>query len=74
MIDLLGYIATGMTLYSFVVQDQVKLRVINSCGAVMWVIYGGFIDSSPVIITNLLIIVLNIRWLYLNWWQKLTRD
>lgn len=66
-IDVLGYISTLVTLSSFVVEKQLKLRILNTCGAILWVIYGVLITSNPVILTNALIIVFNGKWLYFNW-------
>lgn len=55
MIEILGYVATFGTLFSFTQKDIVRLRLINGCAAVLWIIYGFLIDSNPIIITNLMI-------------------
>lgn len=67
--DILGYIATIVTLLSFTVKEQHKLRLLNSSGACLWVLYGYLITSTPVIVTNALILVLNSRWLYIYWYE-----
>lgn len=66
-IEILGYVSTVVTLLSFLVEKQLKLRIINTCGAILWVVYGVLITSNPVILTNALIIVFNGKWLYFNW-------
>lgn len=66
-IEVLGYVSTVVTLLSFLVEKQLKLRIINTCGAILWVVYGVLITSNPVILTNALIIVFNGKWLYFNW-------
>lgn len=66
-IEILGYVSTVVTLISFLVEKQLKLRIINTCGAILWVVYGVLITSNPVILTNALIIVFNGKWLYFNW-------
>jgi hypothetical protein len=66
MLDLLGYIATAATLVSFTLNTQLKLRIVNSIGAVLWVIYGVFLESNPMILTNFTIIILNGYWLFKN--------
>jgi uncharacterized protein with PQ loop repeat len=65
--DILGYMATIVTLLSFTVKEQHKLRLLNSTGACLWVLYGYLILSTPVIVTNVLILALNGRWLYIYW-------
>lgn len=67
--DTIGFVATVVTLSSFAVNNQLKLRFLNLSGAVIWVFYGLMISSNPVLLTNALIIVFHLRWLYFNWWK-----
>lgn len=67
--NIVGFMATALTLSSFAVGDQLKLRFLNLSGALVWIIYGVMIDSDPVLLTNTLIIVFHLRWLYYNWWK-----
>lgn len=69
LIDVIGFVATAVTLSSFAVDNQLKLRLLNLSGAVIWVVYGLMISSNPVLLTNALIIVFHLRWLYFNWWK-----
>lgn len=50
-IEIIGWIATFFILYSFFLDGR-KMRVLNSIGAGIWVLYGLGIDSSSVIFLN----------------------
>jgi len=61
-IDILGWIATGVVIISFLVKDMLMLRTINSMGTVLWLIYGGLKLDYPVMAVNLLILITHIIW------------
>jgi len=63
MLEIIGYIATAMIAISFSMANINKLRIINSLGCVLWIGYGFGLNSYPIIITNTLILVLNIFFL-----------
>ena len=52
--EYIGYIATFIVLSSFLMKNLTNLRVLNSVGASLFIIYGLFISSVPVILTKLL--------------------
>jgi hypothetical protein len=56
MVDGLGWIATAVVLVSFFCTSPTRLRVVQMLGAMVWTAYGIFIDSTPVIAANLLVI------------------
>lgn len=58
-VEILGYLAMGFVGFSFLMKDVVKLRLVNAIGCVLFVIYGFFIDSYPVIIMNAFVALLN---------------
>ena len=57
--DIIGYIASVVVLISFLMKNIRTLRVINSIGCVLFVIYGFLDFSIPVIITNAVIAGIN---------------
>lgn len=63
-IELLGWIATGVTLVSMMVKDITLLRVINSVGCILWIGYGMSRGDSPIILVNSTILVIHIIALY----------
>lgn len=57
--EYLGYIATALVLYSFTTKKIEQLRIFNSIGAILFIIYGIGIQSYPVVLTNSLIFLIN---------------
>lgn len=59
-----GYMASGVLMVSFLMKNINTLRIINSFGAVLFVIYGIMLATSwPIIITNTFILGINIYYL-----------
>ncbi|WMI65933.1 uroporphyrinogen decarboxylase [Aestuariibaculum sp. YM273] len=60
-----GYAAMAMLLLSFTMKAVTKLRIINSIGCLLFVIYGFMLDpiAKPIIITNGAILCVNLYYL-----------
>ena len=67
-IEYIGYAASACIVISLVMTSIIKLRIINSIGCLLFVIYGSYTGACPVVISNAIIILINIYYLY-----KLTR-
>ncbi len=63
LVDIIGYAAMIALMISFTVKDIKKLRIINTIGCILFVIYGFMIDSWPIIITNAFITSVNLYYL-----------
>ena len=62
-----GYLAMLALLISFMMKDVRRLRLINSIGAVLFVIYGFMLTTSwPIIITNSAILCINFYYLFVK--------
>lgn len=62
-----GYAAMLALLISFMMKDVRKLRLINSIGAILFVIYGFMLTTSwPIIITNSAILCINFYYLFVK--------
>ncbi len=63
--DWVGYAAMATVLISFLMKDVKKLRLINSLGCFLFVIYGFLLQplSLPIIVTNTAIFGINIYYL-----------
>lgn len=55
------FIVVSLTMTSIV-----KLRIINSVGCLLFVIYGLNVNAYPVVISNELIVMINIYNLYMS--------
>lgn len=59
-----GYLASLVLIISFMMKDVNKLRIVNSLGAILFVIYGIMLQISlPIIITNTFILGVNTYYL-----------
>lgn len=59
-----GYGASLGVLVSFLMRDMKTLRIVNTVGCGLFVVYGYLLTSAPVIITNSAIILINLYYLF----------
>ena len=69
-IEWVGYSASLFIVISLTMTSIVKLRIINSIGCLLFVIYGLNVKAYPVVISNALIIMINIYNLYMLFKSK----
>jgi uncharacterized protein with PQ loop repeat len=68
-LDLVGYAASVVVLVSFLMKNINTLRIVNSLGCVLFIIYGFLFNlpNLPIIITNIGILLVNGYYLF---WKK----
>lgn len=59
----IGYAASLGVLISFLMKEIKVLRIVNSIGCALFVVYGFMLGSIPIIITNVAILVVNAYYL-----------
>jgi uncharacterized protein with PQ loop repeat len=60
--EIIGYTASLLVLISFLMKDIRSLRLINSVGCSLFVVYGVLLNFSwPIIFTNTAILLINFR-------------
>ena len=64
VLQLIGYVASGIIALSMTMNSFVKFRIINLIGATTFAIYGFLIGAYPVGILNSLIMCVDIYYLY----------
>ncbi len=66
LVELLGYIATFFVAVSFLFMFKsiVHLRIVNSIGAILFVIYSVIIAAYPVALLNAFLAVVNVYQLW----------
>ena len=66
--DWVGYAAMATVLISFLMKKVNNLRMVNSVGCLLFVVYGFMLNplSYPIIITNTAIFLINIYYLVLK--------
>ena len=64
-VEWIGYAAMATVLVSFLMKSVNKLRIVNSFGCLLFVLYGIVLQpiSKPIIITNLAIFGINLFYL-----------
>lgn len=63
IITYLGYAASVAVLISFLMKSIRILRTVNTIGCLLFIAYGIFIASIPVVITNAAIVIINLYYL-----------
>ncbi len=66
LVEWVGYAAMISLMISFLMKDIKKLRIINTLGCLLFVIYGFMLGSYPIIITNAFISMVNIYYLFIK--------
>ncbi|GAA0126255.1 YgjV family protein [Clostridium senegalense] len=64
MIEWVGYAASLFIAISLLMTSIIKLRIFNTIGCILFVVYGFVIRAYPVIVTNGAIILINFWNLY----------
>lgn len=70
----IGYLASLFVLLSFLMKNIITLRYVNSVGCLFFVAYGIFLNSWPIIITNVAIVCVNIYYLFISKKQPVPAD
>jgi predicted branched-subunit amino acid permease len=64
--DIIGYLASLVLLLSFTRKNVKHLRIINTAGCLLFVVYGVMLHVWPVIITNVAIVLINCYYLFIQ--------
>lgn len=63
LIEWLGYTASVLVAISFLMKSINRLRIVNTVGAIFFVIYAFAINAIPVALINCFIVCVNIYYL-----------
>ncbi len=66
MIEVLGYVATAVVVGSFAIQNIKWLRVANTMGSLLWIVYGFLKQDNPIIFVNISIALMHTYWFIKN--------
>lgn len=64
MIEAVGYLGSALIVTSLLMTRILRLRVIGLAGSTTFLIYGALIESLPIMITNSVIMIINITFLW----------
>ncbi len=59
-IEIFGYIGSALVIISMLMTSVLKLRIINTAGSVVCVIYGLIVHTYPTVVMNLALIAINV--------------
>ncbi len=59
----LGYLATVLLAISLMVNNDLRFRWLNTLGCLAFILYGSFIGAWPVILTNTILLLINLFYL-----------
>lgn len=63
--EIVGYLASLCVLLSFLMKNIRTLRIVNTIGCLIFVVYGVLLGFSiPIIVTNVAIVVINGYYLF----------
>lgn len=62
-VEVVGYVASALIVVSLAMRSTLRLRIINLLGCLAFVIYGSIIHAWPVVVSNAIIVCLNIYYL-----------
>lgn len=63
LIEVVGYIGSALVLVSFLMASVIKLRIINTIGSLICVIYSLIIAAYPTALMNACLVAINIYYL-----------
>lgn len=59
-VEILGYVASFLLLLAMTMTSVVKLRVLNTLGCILYIVYGLWIEAYPVAVMNAAIACVNL--------------
>ena len=63
ILDIIGYIGSAFVLASFLMATVKKLRIINSIGSIVTIVYGVLIQAYPTVFMNACLLLINVYYL-----------
>lgn len=63
-LDIVGWVASAFVILSFLINDMLRLRIVNLIGASLWLAYGVIDLSSSIIFLNIVIVSIQIFKIY----------
>lgn len=64
LIECFGYFGSLIVVISFAIKDIRKLRILNIIGCCIFVVYGSVCGVTPVVVTNVSVILMHTYRLY----------
>ena len=62
IVEILGWLSTGLTILSFIPKGEARIRLINGIACISWIVYAILIKQNPLIVVNAIVLGLHIRY------------
>ncbi len=62
IVEILGWLSTGLTILSFIPKGEARIRLINGIACGFWIVYGISLKQNPLIVVNAIVLGLHIRY------------
>lgn len=59
LLEIFGYVGSGLVVVSMMMKSVKKLRIINMCGSVISAIYAAIVPAYPLMLMNICLIAIN---------------
>lgn len=69
-LEIFGYIGTALIILSMMMKSINKLRIFNTSGAIISIIYSALVGAWPVVVLNACLTVINTYQLILSFVKK----
>ena len=69
-VEIIGYVASALLLLAMMMTSVIRLRIINTMGCILYIVYGLCIGSYPVALMNTAIACVNIVYIVRNRFLK----
>lgn len=75
IVEIVGWLAAGFTLFSFIFSNQRLLRLINLIGCFCWIIFGCLLPeiNYQVVFVNATIAIIHLIWFIRNRQTKIAQ-
>jgi hypothetical protein len=68
--EIIGWLATAITMLSFAVNKMLLLRSLNLIACLVWITYGFLEQTNPIIVTNAVIACIHLVWFFKSYREK----
>lgn len=63
-VDLIGWVATLLIIFSFLQKKMLRLRLLSLVGALFWMVWGFISSSWSVVFLNVVISIIQVYWIF----------
>ena len=62
IVEILGWVSTGLTILSFIPKGEARIRLINGIACISWIVYGVALIQYPIIVVNGIVLILHAKY------------